>query len=212
MAFIEVDWKKTKPISIREYGGYCGFNLSTIDLLNLSADRRDWIKEEVVSCIFKKLDAIWGKGKSETPLSKVSKGVYVITLSGNICIQYPNKESQVTYIGKGKIRDKINIHLANCITKFSESLHDIKFQIWMTEIKVPGSPNAFKDVQADLIEIFEKEYGDLPIQNTQGGNRHKKDHHYNPEWKLPLRVNPSIEKGWCIAPMPENKWFYKIEE
>ncbi len=212
MADIKVEWTKSEPVSIREYGGYCGFNLSTIDLLELSADRREWVEGEVVNSFLKELDTIWDKDHWDTALPNVKKGVYIITLSGNICIQYPNKESQVVYIGSGKIRDKINMHITNWITHYSESLHDIKFQIWMTEIKVPGSPNAFKDVQADLIEIFEKEYGDLPIQNTQGGNRHKKDHHYNPEWKLPLRVNPSIEKGWCIAPMPENKWFYKIEE
>ena len=212
MAYIEVDWTKTEPLSIREYGSYCGFNLSTIDLLNLSTERRDWVEKEVVSCILEELDATWIKDQWETSLSKVAKGVYVIKLSGSICIHYPNKESQVIYIGRGKIRNRIKIHLTNWVTHFSESLHDIKFQIWMTEIKVPGSPNAFKDVEANLLEIFEEEYGDLPIQNSKGGNYHNKDHNYNAEWKIPLKNDPSINSGWCITPMPDNEWFSEIEE
>ena len=75
----------------------------------------------------------------------------------------------------------------------------------MTEIKRPGSANAFKDVEAELLEIFEKEYEDLPIQNSKGGTYHTKDHHYSAEWKLPLRVDQSINKGWCIKPMPDNE-------
>ncbi len=158
------------------------------------------------------LDATWEEDQWDTSLSKVDKGVYVIKLSGNICIQYPNKESQIIYIGRGKVRNRIKTHLTNRVTHFSESLHDIKFQIWMTEIKVPGSPNAFKDVEADLIEVFEEESGDLPIQNSKGGNYHNKDHNYNAEWKMPLRADPYINNGWCIKPMSDNEWFVEIEE
>lgn len=195
-----------------KHGSYCGFNLSTIDLLSLSTDRRNWIEKEVVSCILEELDATWEKDQWDTSLSKVAKGVYAITLSGNICIQYPNKESQVVYIGRGKMRNRIKTHLTNWVTHFSESLHDIKFRIWMTEIKVPGSPSAFMDVEADLIEMFETEYRDLPIQNSKGGNYHKKDHNYNAEWKMPLLVDPLIKSGWCISPMPDNEWFADIKK
>lgn len=212
MAFIKVEWTKTEPITIREYGNYCGFNLSIIDLLTLSNERRNWIEKEIVSCILEELDATWKKYQWDTHLSKVGKGVYVITLSGNMCIQYPNKESQVIYIGSGEIRKRIKAHLINWVTHFSESLHDIKFQIWMTEIKIPGSPNAFRDVEADLIEMFETEYGDLPIENSKAGNYHKNNHHYNTEWEIPLKINGSINSGWCIAPMPDNEWFSKKEE
>ncbi len=38
----------------------------------------------------------------------------------------------------------------------------------MTEIKIPGSPDAFTDVEADLIEKFENEFGELPIQDRGG--------------------------------------------
>jgi hypothetical protein len=212
MAFIEVIWTKTKSINIREYASCFVFNKPTIDLSSLSTNRRNWIEKEIVSCILEDLDETWEQDQWETPLFKVNKGVYVITLSGNICIQYPNKESQVVYIARGKIRSRIKIHLTNWVTHFSESLHDIKFQIWMTQIKIPGAPNAFKDVEADLIEIFEEEYGDIPIQNSKGGNYHNKDHNYNAEWKSPLKVDPSINSGWCIKPMPDNEWFAEMEE
>jgi len=219
MAFIEIKWTKTEPIGVGGYDGDFGFKLPIADYKNLSADRMEWIEEEVVWCVLEKLeelDAIWAKDQWDTALSKVTKGVYVITLSdSNLCIQYPNKGSQVVYLGRGEIRNQIKKHFENWVTNFSESLHDrqsLKFQFWMTEIIVPDSPNAYKDVAADLLEIFEKEHGELPMQNSKGGNHHKKDHHYNPEWKSPLQINPSINKGWCITPMMDNEWFRKIEE
>jgi len=212
MAFIEIHWTKTEPINIGEYASCFIFNSSTIDLLSLSGDRRDWIEKEIVSCLLEKLDATWEKHQWDTALSKFHKGVYVVTLADNICIKYERGYSHVVYIGKGQIRDKIKNHIKHWFTQFTQSLHDINFQIWLTEIKVPGAPNAFKDVEADLLEIFEKEYGGLPIQNSKGGNYHKKDHNYNAEWKQPLKVDPSIKKGWCIAPMPDNEWFAEIEE
>ena len=212
MAFIEIKWTKTESINIGEYASCFIFNSSTIDLLSLSADRRDWIEKEILSCLLEELDATWEKHQWDTTLSKVHKGVYVVTLADNICIQYERGYSQVVYIGKGQIRDKIKNHIKHWFTQITKSMQDIKFRIWMTEIKVRGSPNAFKDVEADLIEVFEKEYGDLPIQNSKGGNYHKKDHHYNAEWKLPLKVDPSINYGWCIVPMVDNEWFSVMEE
>jgi hypothetical protein len=93
MAFITLDWTKTDPISIKDHGIRYGFCLPAIYLLSLSPERRNWIAKEVVSCIIEELDATWEKDKWATSLSKVNKGVYVIKLSGNVCIQYPNKES-----------------------------------------------------------------------------------------------------------------------
>ena len=179
MADIELEWTKTEPISIREYGNYCGFDLSLINILQLPTDRRKWIEKEIVTSILEELDEAWEEDEWETPLYDVKKGVYVITLSGNICIEYTQKPSQVIYIGRGQIRNRIRKHLINWVTHFSESLQDIKFHFWMTEIKVPGSSNAFIEVEADLIKVFEKRYGEYPILNYKSGNSNDKNHNYD---------------------------------
>jgi len=218
MDLIDFDWTKTEAISIKESGMRCGFDLSTINFLGLSDERRNWIESEIINKILEDIDNTWKKDQQitcltkVTPLSKVNKGVYVITLADNFCIKYERGYSQVVYIGKGQIRDKIKNYPKHWFLQFAKSKQEFRFNIWITEIKRQGSPNAFMDVEADLFEIFQKEHGGLPIQNSKGGNYHKKDHLYNSDWKTPLKVDPSINIGWCIKPMPDNEWFAEIEE
>lgn len=82
----------------------------------------------------------------------------------------------------------------------------------MTEIKVPGSSNAFIDVEADLIKVFEKRYGEYPILNYRSGNSNDKNHNYIGKLAKPFHNDPSIKRGWRIAPMEDNEWFTEISE
>ena len=211
MALIEVGWTKSKPISIRDCANTCGFNLMTIDLLRLPSDQRRWIEQNIVNGILADLDKQWEEDGWDTALCDVTKGIYTITLAGGLCVDYEKGQSQVVYIGKGHIRKRIRNHLTNWVTHFSESLHDIKFRFWMTEIKVLGSANAFKEVEADLIDKFWEKYGAYPISNSKSGDDHNKDHYYNREWTAPLQNEPFVKSGWSIKPMPDNEWFAGID-
>jgi hypothetical protein len=111
MAKIELEWKKSEPISIRKHGNNGGFNLSIIDLLELSKEKREWIETEIVDSILKKLEEVWEEDEWRVTFPKVKKWVYVITLTDNICIKYEKGFSQVVYIGTGQIRNKIKSHL-----------------------------------------------------------------------------------------------------
>jgi hypothetical protein len=205
-------WTRTDPISIREYASTCGFNLLTIDVDKLAKKQRIWIEKVVINSILAKIDDKWEDDEWGVPLHQVIKGVYVITMAANICIEYKNGMSQVIYIGRGQIRKRIYSHFKNWITYFTESLQDIRFRFWMTEIKVPGSATAFHDVESELICRFKDKFGEFPLLNSIYGKNCGTEHSYNvANLTKPFRNERAIKGGWCIKPMPENQWFKMIE-
>ena len=210
--FEEIIWTITEPISIRDYASYCGFNLNTINLLEVPDQHRRWIERKIVSNILSYLDKCW-EDNNETSLRDVEKGVYVISLAGNICIEYKKNVSQVIYIGRGKVRQRIYNHLKNWVTNFSESLNDIKFKFWITEIKKSGLSDAFKIVESKLIDKFVEKNGELPILNKKYGDGYKEDQHiFCKELTMPLTNERGIKRGWKISPMENNEWFKEIED
>lgn len=211
MATIEIDWTKSQPISIRDYASRCGFNLLTINLMDLADENRKWIERKVITGILADIDKAW-KTEWEKQLSQVDKGIYVITMAGNLCVQYKHGPSQVIYIGRGQIRKRFYQHLKNWVANFSESLQDIKFRFWMTEVKIPGSTNAFKDVESDLICNFRNKFGEFPLLNKKNGDTCQKYHSYNANLTKPFKNEHQIKSGWYIRPMADNEWFREIEE
>ncbi len=110
MANIDISWTKSQPISIRDFASRCGFNLLTINIMDLPKENRKWIEKKVITGILSSIDKIW-EGEWEKPLSQIDKGIYVITMSGNLCVQYKYGPSQVIYIGRGQIRKRLYQHL-----------------------------------------------------------------------------------------------------
>lgn len=111
-----------------------------------------------------------------------------------------------------KIRDRIKAHLAIWIKDFSDSLQDIAFDVWMAEVRVNGSKDAFKEVESDLIHDFLNRFGCLPLQNAIAGKYHEKEHIYHNDWNLPLRNSRKISNGWSIKPLENNPWAMKFDD
>ena len=105
------------------------------------------------------------------------------------------------------MRSRIYSHLKNWVSYFSESLQDISFYFWMTQIKKPGSPDAFMDIESELLSRFNHRFGDYPILNYKAGKRYKVEHTFDYTLTKPFKNLPSIKSGWKIKPMPENEWF-----
>src|SRR5206468_4848329 len=138
---------------IREVALQCGFNLSAADLNGAKEQYNNLAKSEVAKAILRKLDDTW-ENQLSGHLADVCQGVYIISLSGNICFDYKNGQSQIIYIGKGWIRSRIVDHLKNWIAHISESLQDMKIDISMAEIKIRNATKASEEVESDLLEKF----------------------------------------------------------
>lgn len=214
MANIEYQWIKTEyPIRISEYANDLGFNLRTLDRTGISSEMWHWIDGKIRNQIMNYLSECWEEN-TEKEFSKVSQGIYVITLSDNLSIDYNGEPSQVIYIGRGQIESRLKAHLKNWIRDLSDSLQDIAFDVWMAEVRVKGNANAFKEVESDLLYDFNERFGCLPLQNTIHGNYNYKNHDYFDDWNKPLK-NPSrhpIKNGWSIKPLGDNPWAMRFDD
>ena len=215
MASIEYYWTKTEdPIRISEYATNIGFNLRSLDYENIPDDKREWINKKIRYDILAEISDCWEDEDQERngKLSSVKQGIYVISLADNMSIDYNGNPSKVIYIGRGCIRSRLATHFKYWIKTFNDSLQDISFDIWMTEIRHPGSKNAFKEVEADLLDYFCNKYDCYPIQNSISGDIHNKNHDYDNDWNRPLRNPPDINNGWAIRPLKNNDWAIEFEE
>ncbi|HIF5802244.1 TPA: hypothetical protein ACX3E3_004084 [Vibrio parahaemolyticus] len=207
MAKIEFEWVKNEhPIRFSEYANDIGINLRTLAYDSVKAEVWDWIDSRIRNRIMQDLDEVW-EHEYKSALSSVTQGIYVITLGDNLSIDYNNMPSKVIYIGRGQIRSRINNHLKFWLKNFSDSLQDISIHIWMTEIKVKGNRDVYKDVETDLLWHFYDKFDTYPIQNAKSGDYHEKEHEYSQDWNLPLRNPSNITQGWSIKPLRNNPWY-----
>ena len=214
MAYIEFQWVKTEfPVRIGEYANELGFNLRTIDDSGLSADIRETIDGKIRNQIMYYLDEVWSEqSESRKPLSEITQGVYVITLSDNLSIDYNGALSKVLYIGRGRIRSRIYNHLKLWVRYLSDSLRDISLDFWMAEIRVNGNKYAFKEVESDLLNSFYERFNRYPLQNKKSGDYHEKNHEYHDNWSAPLRNPSNIQRGWAIRPLKSNPWAIEFDD
>lgn len=219
MALINVEWTKTQePIWINKIADELGFNLRTLKVEGIAEDKWDWIDKKIRTRILLDLDRCWEEdGRRKNALAEVKQGVYVITLAGNLSIDYEGGPSKVLYIGRGQLRSRLNSHFKEWIRYLSDSLQDIALEIWMTEIKVPGSKNAFKEVESDLIRSFWDDYKEFPLQNRQHGDLNEKNHDYEKKtdkekWNTPLHKPTNIQHGWSVKPLSQNPWHRELAE
>ena len=214
MPKIKFEWVKTdEPIRISQYANDLGFNLRTLDYQGISEEIWKAIDGKIRNSIMETLDEYWSKAEGVTqPLSQVKQGVYAITLGDNLAIDYNGNPSKLLYIGRGHIRSRIFNHFKLWVRYLSDSLQDISLDVWMAEIKVKGSANAFKEVETDLLWDFYDRYGTYPLQNKKSGDSHEKEHEYDCDWKAPLKNPTNIQYGWSIRPLKQNPWTIKFED
>jgi hypothetical protein len=205
MAPIDIKWVTCQGISIREIALRCGFNLSAIDLNGAKAQYNELVKYEVAKAIFEKLCEAWSS-YSDKKLADIRQGVYIISFSGNICVDYQKGQSPVIYIGKGRIQSRISEYLKRWIAHISESLQDMQMDISMVEITVRRPAVTCEEVESDLLEKFKEKYGSYPLLNRRRGIERDNCHTYSRRFLQPLNGRRTMKRGWAIRPMPGNPW------
>ncbi|WP_135380791.1 hypothetical protein [Vibrio tasmaniensis] len=210
MAVIEYEWVRNEyPIRFSKYASDMGINLLTLSYDNVKEDIWDWIDSKIRLRIVKDLEDVW-ESEFNSSLSSVTQGIYVVTIGDNLSIDYQGLPSKVLYIGRGQLRSRINSHLKFWLKNLSDSLQDISIHIWMTEVKVRGNNQIYKEVETDLLSHFYHKYDALPLQNAKNGDFHEKEHDYGRNWNAPLRNPSNIQQGWSIKPLDNNPWYEEL--
>lgn len=133
-------------------------------------------------------------------LTRLERCVYVIRFSHTYAVQYRHRASPTIYIGRGHFRQRITAHL-QWLSNLSEKMSDLEIQVWFFAPRVKRTGNAYKTVEADLIEAFVRENGSVPWFNTSRPNPV-----YSYTYEPLLRFRHAVLQGrgsaypWSIRP------------
>lgn len=140
--------------------------------------------------------------------SELSRSVYVIRVFGDTVIDYPEKESPVLYIGRGNAPGRVISHIENWLSDIFYRGNDTDIEIRMLRPRRRGRTDYFKNIEADLIETFLSETGNLPFFNSRREKKYSGKIRYGPSQERQLRRLLRVGQGkrpqWAIRPMPAN--------
>ena len=135
----------------------------------------------------------------------VTKGLYVISLSNPLSIQYVKRRSQVIYVGMGSIMSRIKSHFNKSLFDFMESLSGANFDF---EFACPArkgpSKDYYKHIEYLMLDYFSEHFGGtdtvrrFPLLNKNAGSDRgfAGGTHW---WKKPLKVS-GTRPYWELKP------------
>ncbi|QXQ06923.1 hypothetical protein KX816_02325 [Sphingosinicellaceae bacterium] len=214
MASIEIGWAETGPISIFDVARQLGFDLNRYTLqppeVKLS------IRKLTVDFIIQQMRETWRASYDNDYLAsqdfnRIANGVYVIAIGGGFAVNYECGPSEVMYIGRGRIANRLRSHLVNWIFDMSLSLRDVPFKFFMETVGDGRSPNAFKDFEHLMLKTFSEKFGEKPLVNKIHGREGHIVHRFSGPWKRPFD-NRSGKCLWAIRPSKRNAWFKEFKD
>lgn len=184
-------WYLVKNQSLAIYARQAGFDLAIYEDYEDSVQRelRKRAVKEAVSAIQLACSEVHG-----FDVGSIKNGIYVISLSNPLSIQYRNRRSQVIYIGRGNIVGRITSHFENKLFDFMLGLSGADFDFHFARPALPGTADYYKHVEHLMLEYFSDQYGGMddkrrfPILNMNAGN--DKSYSGGTEWwKKPLKAS-----------------------
>jgi len=214
MASIEIGWAETALISVFEEARHLGFDLRKFDAQ--TEDVQAAVKKATVDriiCIVREAwrasyDHEYGAGQD---FNDIRNGVYVISMGDGFAVKYIGGCSEIMYIGRGVIANRIRSHLFNWIFDMSRSLRDVPFRFYMETVGDGRSKGAFKDFEHHLLEQFSKKFQEKPLVNKIHGREGHITHSFSGNWKRPLDGRGK-NYLWEIRPSKRNSWFKEYKD
>jgi len=194
-------WYAVKGQSLAVYARRAGFDLAIYDDydVQVQAELRKRAVKEAMQAIASACWEIHG-----FDISAIGQGIYVISLSNPLSIQYRRGRSQVIYVGRGRVMGRIKSHFENKLFDFMLGLSGADFDFHFSQPALAGTANYFKHVEHLMLEYFCNHYGGMddlrryPILNKNAGN----DKGYaggTDWWKKPLKAQGK-RPTWELKP------------
>jgi hypothetical protein len=155
----------------------------------------------------------WSRGYYR---STVKRLVYVIKVFGPMALRYPEGVSSTVYIGEGNPINRLSVGHLGWLSTLASSINQVGIQI---DIALPRRKNFiqfYKHIEADLIGLFFKKFGALPLANRQHEVKYQRDRtglEYEKEVLQRFEHQISLGRGakirWTLIPWKANKEVYK---
>ena len=194
-------WWTIKDQSLAIYMRNVGFDLAVYSQYSpeVQTEARKWAIKQTMAGIKKSFEA-----EADFSLSDINKGVYVISLSTTLSIDYQNRWSPVIYIGLGNILSRIERHFNNSLFEFMQSLSGANFDFCFANPHKPYHPDYHKHVEFQMLEYFSEKIGGIdnkkrfPILNKNAGaNKHIDEG--EDWWTTPLKATGK-RPFWALKP------------
>ena len=158
----------------------------------------------------------WKDFKKQFPAQKLKpllseQAVYVIRIMRPFAFLYQTDETEsyspVVYIGKGQFQKRITSHLKSWISHLSASIPGLQIRILFCEPRKQRLGAICEHVEADLLDVFEKSYGRLPLRNHR--REPKRGNHDYDAKQVNQALNLGSGKGfhWAIKPLPSSHFY-----
>ena len=135
--------------------------------------------------------------------------VYVIRMTGDFVISYPEGISPVLYIGRGDAFTRLSSHLKRWLNQVDGFGKDVGIEVRVCRPRRKGLADMFKFVEADLISDFQTKFGSIPFFNSRRETSYEKCVDYTDTDVKRLSAAIGVGSGkrpqWAIAPAPSNK-------
>jgi len=207
------DWVLIENQSLATAAREAGFDLAMYDQYRTQTKAE--LRTRTVKQALKNIqDAYWDE--TETDLSEIKYGVYVIRLSCPFTIKYGTEAvadnsnvydstSQIVYIGRGDVLGRLRSHLNSKLFDFMQSLSGTNFDF---QILDPYSDHIaknklFKQIEHDLLEKFAASITGQPrgyplLNKNKGDDLHVDN--CGKYWDLPLRKRQERMIEWVLTP------------
>lgn len=145
-------------------------------------------------------------------IPELKRSVYIIRMSGSFIIDYPNGPSPVVYVGRGDSVNRLATHLKKWASEVFTWGSDTTIEIRILRPSRKNRADYFKNVEADLLEMFAVRFGGLPLINSRYEQKYQGLVNYGNSQVTRLNQAIGIGKGkkhkWAIRPLPSNVHYH----
>jgi hypothetical protein len=194
---IENTWITVRKQSLSIAARNAGFDLAVYDLYSQGVQFE--LRKRAIKAIIREIRLAFEDETGEDP-GELTQGVYVISVAKPLTISYPNKRSDVIYIGIGNVMNRIEQHFNNSLFDFMQSLSGADFDFRFSKPWKRNSPDYYKHVEYEMLEYFFGTAGRFPLLNTNAGSN-RGIQTADEWWAAPLKSTGRTPR-WALEALP----------
>lgn len=168
------------------------------------------IDDEVEGPVSRQLQRQMRAGYRDQGVSEeqMERSVYIVRLTGSFVLQYPRCNSPVLYIGRGDAPSRLARHVPNWLVNVFYFGSDTEVEVRMLRPRRRGRADYYKNVEADLLKMFSKRTGSLPMFNKCRETKFEDCIDYGSSQQRRLNQQIGVGSGkrphWAITPTRAN--------